>query len=1142
MTNCVRKRRATVFLAAALLPSLIPLVARAQSTSPATVTPSDLAAYDHNHNGTLDPSERAERDRDLAAVKQSTATASTPDVVQMSPFEVSADNNRGYFASNTLSGTRINSKIEDLASSITVVTKQQLDDTAAVDINDIFLYEANTEGTGNFTSFSVDRNGGVNDAVQSSPTTANRVRGIASANLAIDNFASSSAIPVDTYNIDGVEISRGPNSNIFGLGNASGTVNLIPARALLTRDTSQITLRGDSYGGYRGSFNLNRPVIKDKLAFRVAGLYQSQGYTRKPSKDITRRLNALLTFHPFRNTKLFGSYESYNAFSRRPNFITPGDTVSYWRSVGSPTWDPTTWTAHVNGKSIPIVVGSRSTAEGNTLPPGLFSQGTATYNRPGMFIDNGAVQDWTVNRTSSTSDPNNPNTDVRFLESGTDIMRLRGSTMPLFVSPHISDKSLYDWSSINFVSPNYSTTKADIYRAELEQFFINTPMNVLAAQAGWFREDIDSLSRNFISGNSAIVYVDVNEKLLDGQPNPYFKRPYIGASEPTTFKSPDLNDNGRVQLAYQLDLKQANSKWLKLLGTHRFSGYLEGRRITSGTYRLREIVTDNHSWINPANRANGNAIGRAYFKYYLGDNIDQNVDYGAPALYGVSGTYDFHWYNGATKQWITEPATINQEAYISSRNQREIRSRGAILQSYWLGDRIITTVGTRRDRNRSRDSLSSAIDPATGLYTLDPLQTWLSWQEQQGTTQTRGIVVRPFKDLGFIQRGVKSTTSSVSFLSDALQNLSFYYNTSDTFQPAPTAYNLFGELLPSPTGKGKDYGVNLDLFNGKLYVRVNRYQNSQRFSRDGDSRIIATRANRLDFGTDRFNLEDVATTWVAQLHPTWAAAQQRAEVYKILQLQPGFIENFANKSIGETSDVSSSGWEFEVNYNPTPNFTLKLTGSEQKTIDSALSPNIQRYIDARMPVWTSVKIPTDPLPNGGQLPNAGDNWWTTPYSGTSPQSFYIGAVSAPYKLATANQGKPRSQVREWHWAALANLNLAAFGTGHDWINRTAVGGSVRWESRASIGYLGAAPEADGVIRDYDPNKPVFDSPHTYIDLFLKHSVRMFHNRVTARFQLNVRNAFESGRLQTIAVNPDGKGYAFRIIDPRQFILSATFEL
>jgi len=41
---------------------------------------------------------------------------------------------------------------------------------------------------------------------------------------------------------------------------------------------------------------------------------------------------------------------------------------------------------------------------------------------------------------------------------------------------------------------------------------------------------------------------------------------------------------------------------------------------------------------------------------------------------------------------------------------------------------------------------------------------------------------------------------------------------------------------------------------------------------------------------------------------------------------------------------------------------------------------------------------------------------------------------------------------------------------------------------------------------------------------------------------NVRNVFESGRLQRVAVNPDGGAWAYRIIDPRQFIWTATFSL
>ncbi|MEO7413709.1 MAG: hypothetical protein ABIZ81_10150, partial [Opitutaceae bacterium] len=201
------------------------------------------------------------------------------------------------------------------------------------------------------------------------------------------------------------------------------------------------------------------------------------------------------------------------------------------------------------------------------------------------------------------------------------------------------------------------------------------------------------------------------------------------------------------------------------------------------------------------------------------------------------------------------------------------------------------------------------------------------------------------------------------------------------------------------------------------------------------------------------------------------------------------------------------------------------------TIDSNLSPNIQAYFDFRLPVWEKVINPVD-----------GSNWWTTQYgSAGTPQGFYEGVVLAPYKLAVANQGNPRSQVREWRWNTTTSFNLAGLHTDNRWVNNTTIGGSLRWEDRGSIGFLGAAAESDGVVRSLDRNKPVYDSAHTYVDLLVSHRLKMFGDKVSARLQLNVRNAFEGGRLQTIGVNPDGGGYNFRIVDPRQFILTATFD-
>jgi hypothetical protein len=105
-----------------------------------------------------------------------------------------------------------------------------------------------------------------------------------------------------------------------------------------------------------------------------------------------------------------------------------------------------------------------------------------------------------------------------------------------------------------------------------------------------------------------------------------------------------------------------------------------------------------------------------------------------------------------------------------------------------------------------------------------------------------------------------------------------------------------------------------------------------------------------------------------------------------------------------------------------------------------------------------------------------------------------------------------------------------------------VGATFRWASKGAIGYYAAAPEADGVVRSLDKTKPYYDKPEGNLDLMYSYSTRLFRNKVRANFQLNVRNVTEGGRLKGVAVNPDGQFWQYRIIEPRQFILTASFDL
>jgi hypothetical protein len=1135
------------WLALTLAPDLAAQTAEGNAVSART-----LAKYDLNKNGKLDPDELAAMQADnarAANVPVASATAAASDeAVMLSPFEVREANN-GYYASNTMSGTRLNTKLGDLASSISVVTKQQMSDFAMLDINDIFNYEASTEGTGNFTDFTVDRNGMVADNILSNPQGANRIRGMGAANIALNNFATSGRVPIDPINIDSVEISRGPNSNIFGLGQGSGTVNLIASTANLSKDTSTVEARVDDLGGYRSSLDLNRTIIKGKLAARGSMVYQHDAYLQKPSGTTTKRLNFMLRYQPFKNTSLRASFQSYELNGTRASTITPRDAISYWKNLGSPSWDPVTSTVTVNGVS---------TATGTVNPAGF---GPATFTDPVLFVDQNGIQLWEIQRApvaTATNGPNNTAGTARLQESQPLPIR---TGHPLYSTvAGISDRSLFDYSDINLAGPNNIFDHNDTTTIELEQFLINTDRQKLAVQAGWNREDADRLTRNLVGGISSTgasnyIYVDVNSRLLDGRANPFFGRPYLGVGEPRHFSQPYLRDTFRGQAAYLLDFTDSQSR-LRWLGRLNLVGYIEQRLTKSYQYSFRDAnIVDNPVYA-PAGQPKANQGGvtspistRGYYHFYVGDNNGQNVDY-APSNF-KDGNYPFNWFNPLANQWVADPATLAEAAIQegtagSAASQTLLKTRGGMLQSTLLQDRIVFTFGKRHDSNSSRYQKASVLMPNGYQFDYAAMDGWVGdWATKTGDTTTKGVVARPFKGWPMIDRHLNEG-GAAGFVANLLSGMNVYYNKSDSFAPEISAIAITGELLPNPTSNGKDYGFSVNLWGDKLVLRANRYETAQINSRTGIFGTFAQRTLRVDFAnyagnSDAFSLQTQARLWVAAANPGFSSDQVETAVFKIMGMTPEQAAVFVNAgnagtaAISETQDMVGKGDEIELNFNPDRYWTLKLNVTRSESIDSKIAPHIPGWIVQRMSLWTSIIDPRSNTP-----------WFTTGYptttSGTAA-TFLQNNVVAPIALGQATDGKSRPEIREWRVNSSASLRLARF-TEQRWLKNMTVGGSLRWESTGAIGYYGIPVNGDiAAAIQLDPNRPIYDKAHIYADGFASYNTRFFGDRVRARFQLNVKNIQESrAHLQAVGAYPDGTPHTFRIINPRTFIFTTTFDL
>lgn len=1096
------------------------------------------------------------------------AVAVDDGTIVLSPFEVTTEKDRGYYGGKAMSGTRLGADIEDIPASITVVTKQQLTDMAAVDINDIFAAEVSTEGIRNFTANSNDGKQDV-DTVAQSPETANRIRGLGSANISVGNFGATSSIPIDIYNVDAVEISRGPNSSIFGLGDASGTVNLVPSAANLSKAFTRVSFSGSSYGTTRGTIDINRPIFKDVLAIRVNGVINNQEYLRKPSFDKTKRLQISATYRPFRFTTLRGTYEKFDEKYTRPNSTTPYDYVKLWKAVGSPSWNPrtNTWTyIDANGVTQTGGTATPSSSYAFSTAGGWISGLGSSAVRPSMFISGGQSQwfghtGWVESgrRTLATlSLPSNYNVPEAYQ-----------GTLPYVAIPATTDKSFYDYENVNSAGLNYGKKNAETVRLELEQFFLNGEFQKLAAQVGYFRENIADYRRSFVgSGGDGVpmaVLPDVNTVLPDGTPNPFYGKPYLTALAPQTFAYPVDTHTFRTTLAYEIDFKALGGLW-KHVGKHRLIGYDEEyeKFSVAGGLRYRDqIVQQVPLYLTGNIRNNNSAIFNA--RYYYADSSNGNINSGTTsASYANNITFSRYGttVDNATTRWLTESVPVGT-AFFSLQNPTKIytETRGFIWQGFLWGDRIVPTVGRRMDKRRSRTVNSvpgHALPEPTSLIDSNGLSTDLGWVDDVDENIAYDIT-NPVTRASV----AKGYTDTKGIVLKVLPWLHLRYNQSNSFNPTDYGIDYQGNPLPNPYGETKDYGVRLNLFSNKLSVDVNYYDTISVGARLSSVNVVANRITSLDFDTDpsldgsKYDLEDwLKGEYVKALYPfaydstttsvnySLLTEAQAADVnnraWATMGLSPELITSLRSYTKATTSDLASKGYELVLNYNPTRHFSLKITGSKSESVNDRIAPTWQKYRDERLKYWESIRSPYD-----------NQSWWDgsfTAQNGTlnwKPKEWYAYNNLAPMKVQIANQGKRVTQDAKYKFSVLPRFELAGI-TSNSILKAITVGGKYSWIDKRSIGYYGAAPEfISGTgyrTVDYDVNRPIWSKSQSYVDLFATYKFRMFGGKVGSSLQLNVRNVTESGRLEPFTANPDGTLTRYRIIDPREFVLSLSMDL
>lgn len=253
----------------------------------------------------------------------------------LSPFKVTTDKDTGYRATNSISGSRLDTPIKDIPMPIEVITEQFLRDTGAQDLRQSLRYSAGillqTQNDYGTPGGAYQGPGGVNNA---EGATANKsqssvkIRGFVTESVLRDGYLRQNA--TDSINISRIEVVRGPAALLYGVGNFGGIVNYLPKLPDAKR-ASEVGLTVGTYGLKRATLDTTGPVSKTwSFNYRLTGAWEdAKDYTdfRKHNHHF---LSPVISFKPTKTTDVLIDYENGSSsdkgigFQRVRSSVGPG--------------------------------------------------------------------------------------------------------------------------------------------------------------------------------------------------------------------------------------------------------------------------------------------------------------------------------------------------------------------------------------------------------------------------------------------------------------------------------------------------------------------------------------------------------------------------------------------------------------------------------------------------------------------------------------------------------------------------------------------------------------------------------------------------------------------------------------------------
>lgn len=1036
----------------------------------------------------------------LAQAQENDATTSetSEEVIELSPFEVTANEEVGYLSTATLAGTRIKTELRDVAASVSVYTKEFLDDLGAKNAVDLLTHTTGTEVAGlggnltnaSSTGFSLDFS-----VERFSLTSTTRVRGLAGADNTKDYYRT--IIPLDSYNIERVTINRGANNILFGLGSPAGILDRTLSRPGGNQTTLQ--LRFDEFGSARTELDVSKVLIEGKLDARLIGMLDRTKYKQNATFEDKNRIYGAVDYKPFKNTRIRMNFEAGDSDGSPPNLAPPSDKLTTFWTFGQVTKPP-----YSNGNGAPTF--DLMNAVPPLAPSIVFADRAVSSDYGFMaYLLGGGIKGPIITPEDPLFDLVNPDVHNNYRPGMVGMEGLsrynRNTLGNLYAAylqePQVLDRSIFDYEKESLTGNNDRRfNDFTAYNIALQQGFFD---NLVGFEVAYDKQAVNNGNINFSGAGwrQRFLGIDVTPLLQDGSPNPGFGRAFT-TSGPRWAENEQEFETFRFTGYAKFIGEDHFDKIGKWLGDHTLTLLVEESNYQRYSSQGQMMMMDK-SFTDAVGLSGGNvqvlqALRAGTIHYLSPDSLLGNASAAGAQIQGMPSNFVYPtettltYPDPVSRTWQTQTFPVHTyysdkkyTTFLADKIKDNTQSIALAWQAKWF-DTVVGTFGWRRDAFKQYDA--GAAPAYNDVKSVDLYAEGYDFPDDPGID---------LEDDTFSYGLVLHTPKYVKQFLPKYLDLSLHYNNSENFRPSAVTENPYGGYYAPQGGENTEYGFTVSV-NEKVSIKFNWFETSQ--TNLAENRLTTPYYFFFMTGPRQVYAGNTLDEIEAAGYPLPDPRIQETFGWDLIPNGDGthYLDNQNQVLPRDVSSAVSDGLEIEIVGQITPAWRVSMNVVQQRAVKSGIAATAK---DEILRLYEGIQ--NMPVDLRGETSNSikrlADQQFTT------------------FETVLVEEGLSTSELVEWSANLVTNYS---FREGK--LKGLGIGAALKWQEAPTIGYEIAGDPAAGEALYLDVNRPVFGDETLFTNVWFSYRLGIFKD-IDCRIQLNINNVFDAHKLVKVYDNP-----------------------